>query len=139
MQKTRLLWLFSSLALLALINVAVFGGLFSSRTINLHWRVLAQSSDDAGEYLIVQFAMSDERAIKSIQVQRLDTNGDAVETIWQVKGKSNPIDTFSFGSTLNGMERTDDHDGRPRLRPGQTYRIRLKATGFKNGELEFET
>ncbi len=139
MQNPRLIWLGIGLGLLALVNFAVFTGLFSDRSIDMHWRVLAQPSDDAGPYLLVQFAMSDTRPIKSIRVQRLDADGEPVETLWEVKGRSDPIDTFSFGSTLNSMERTDDHEGRPRLRPGQTYRIRLKATGFKSGELEFET
>jgi len=139
MDKKRLIWLLSSLGILVLINAAVFGGLFSNRTINLHWRVLAQTSDEAGPYLLVQFAMSDKRAIKSIYVQRLDSDGEPAETLWQVKGKSDPIDTFSFGSTLDGMERTDGHEGRPRLRPGQTYRIQVHASGFRKGQLEFET
>lgn len=139
MQKPRLIWLSAGLGLLALINIAVFTGLFSSRTINLHWRTIAQSSDQVGDYLIVQFAMSDQRAIKSIQVHRLDAQGDAVETIWQAQGKSAPIDTFPFGSTPNGMERTDGHEGRPRLRPGQTYRLQIKTSGFKHGVLEFKT
>lgn len=139
MQKSRLIWLGTGLGLLALINLAVFTGLFSDRTINLHWRVIAQTSDDAGEFLIVQFAMSDNRPVKSIRVQRLDDQGNPAETLWEVKGKSPSIDSFSFGSTINQMERTDGQEGQPRLRPGQAYRITLKATGFKGGELDFET
>jgi len=135
----RLIKLGSALGLLALINVAVFGGLFNSRTLNLHWRVLATASDDTGPYHLVQFAMSDERALKSIEVQRLSDNGEVLETVWKVNGKSGPLDTFSFGSTINGMERTDDQTGRPRLRPGQTYRIQVRASGFYKGELAFET
>ena len=135
----RLIKLGSILGLLALINLAVFGGLFSSRTLNLHWRVLATASDDAGPYLLVQFAMSDERAVKSIEVQRLSADGEAVETVWQINGKSDPLNTFSFGSTIKGMDRTDDQAGRPRLRPGQTYRIQVRASGFHKGELDFET
>tara|TARA_R110002111_G_scaffold33107_3_gene66849 strand:- start:866 stop:1285 length:420 start_codon:yes stop_codon:yes gene_type:complete len=139
MQNSRLIWLGIGLGLLALINVAVFTGLFSDRSLNLHWRVIAQPSDDEGPYVIVQFALSDKRPIKSIQVQRLDEKGNPAETLWAVSGKSIPIDTFSFGTSLDGMERTDTHEGRPRLRPGQTYRIKLKTTGFKSGELQFET
>jgi len=139
MQNPRLIWLGIGLALLALINLAVFTGVFSDRSIDMHWRVLAQSSDDEGPYLLAQFAMSDTRPIKSIRVQRLDADGEPAETLWEVKGKSAPIDTFSFGSSINGMERTDENDSRPRLRPSQTYRIRIKATGFKSGELDFQT
>lgn len=139
MQNPRLFWLGTGLGLLALVNVAVFCGLFSDRSINLHWRVIAQPSDDDGPYLIVQFAMSDKRPIKSIQVQRLDDQGNPAETLWAVSGKSVPIDTFSFGTILDGMERTDQTEDRPRLRPGQTYRIKLKTTGFKTGELDLET
>lgn len=139
MQNPRLIWLSTGLGLLVLINIAVFTGLFSDRSINLHWRVIAQPSDDEGPYLLIQFAMSDNRPIKSIRVERLSAGGESTETLWEVSGKSDPIDTFTFGTTINGMERTDEYEGRPRLRPGQAYRVTLKATGFKSGVLEFET
>lgn len=86
----------------------------------------------------VTFSLDDRYALTSLRVMELDADGSRGRIIWDLKGKSRPLNGLIYGRNPTGMVPTTPDAIAASLEPGTLYRLEV-AAGRRKGTNVFQT